>query len=148
MTLFIDLKDKVKQFFVLQSQKTTDGVWGGYLRSETKYINGAVYLSEIPPTVHKQELSFATFTVGQNNSVVCLIGAKNENFSTYQARRTVATLNNNPCKISSSTISGNVIRVEVESISASGNLKVQIPAYNDKNNVYSGLTVERSVTVQ
>ena len=150
MTLFIDLKEKIKKFFVLKSEKVTDKntIWGDYIRSQTSYVNGAVYIHESPPTVHKQEFSFATFNVNQNNEIVCVIGAKGKKFAVNQLRRTVVLVDDTVCAVKSVSATNDVATLIFDNVSVSGNLKVQIPSYNDIGNVYSGLIFQRQIVAQ
>lgn len=150
MTLFIDLKEKIKKFFVLKSEKVTDKdtIWGDYIRSQTSYVNGAVYIHESPPSVHKQEFSFATLNVNQENEIVCVIGAKGTSFTVNQLRRAVVLVDGTLCTVKSVSATNDVATLIFDNVSVSGNLKVQIPSYNDVGNVYSGLVFQRQIVAQ
>ena len=145
MTLFINIKNKLKKYFILRDEK--DAVWSNYLKSEMKYVNGEIHFHHTASIYHSQQTpKTVAYTLGGTNETFCELRVKNDSFHEDQINQATAHLDNELISIHNKSVD-NGIAVGFDN-TYEGLLKIKVPPVNVGNDIYTGLEYQQEIRGQ
>ncbi len=149
MTNLLNVPTKLKEFFTLRTDK--DNVWLSYLYSETKYVNGSVYIHALAPEYHNQKLDSVVVS-HDDNSIIFFIYTTGEEFIESQFEDMEVMMGGEFKDFSYVVIENedyNELKVTMDKEDVDdGVLRINIPPYNTREDLYEGVVVSREIINQ
>lgn len=145
MTLFINVKNKLKKYFTLRDEK--DAVWFNYLKSEVDYVNGEVHIHHTASVYHPQQTpKTVSYSLGGTNETFCELRVANDSFHEDQITQATAYLGNSLISVHNKSVD-NGIAVGFDN-TYEGLLKIKVPPVNVGNDIYTGLEYQEQIRSQ
>lgn len=148
MVNLVHLKNELKKIFTLRSDKDT--VWSNYLKEDTEYVNGSLYIYNEAPNYFSQKLSSVNF-LGYDNDNVDLIVYSNNTIHEYQVKQSTVTASNGVnIEVSNKEFFDDKLdKVSLRiPYSVNGKIRVDVPSLNFEREEYSGIAFNLTVINQ